>query len=49
MLRMLVAIFLILWMLGYFLQIGGAGVHFLMIIALIIVIVNSVTGKKSKA
>jgi hypothetical protein len=46
MLWTLVAIFLILWLLGFSLSIGGSLIHLLLVLALIVVIINVVTGRR---
>jgi len=46
MLWTLVAVFLILWLLGFSLSIGGGLIHMLLVIALVLVIVNLVTGRR---
>jgi len=46
MLWTLVAVFLILWLLGFSLSIGGGLIHMLLVVALILVVVNLVTGRR---
>jgi hypothetical protein len=46
MLWTLVAVFLILWLLGFSLSIGGSLIHMLLVIALVLVVVNLVTGRR---
>jgi hypothetical protein len=46
MLWTIVAIFLILWLLGFSLSIGGSLIHLLLVLALIVVIINLVTGRR---
>jgi hypothetical protein len=46
MLWTLVAVFLILWLLGFSLSIGGGLIHMLLVIALVLVVVNLVTGRR---
>jgi hypothetical protein len=46
MLWTLVAVFLILWLLGFSLSIGGGLIHLLLVVALILVVVNLVTGRR---
>jgi hypothetical protein len=46
MLWTLVAIVLILWLLGFSLSIGGSLIHLLLVLALIVVIINVVTGRR---
>ena len=46
MLWTLVAVFLILWLLGFSLSIGGSLIHALLVIALVLIVVNLVTGRR---
>jgi hypothetical protein len=46
MLWTLVAVFLILWLLGFSLSLGGSLIHLLLVIALVLVIVNLVSGRR---
>lgn len=46
MLWTLVAVFLILWLLGFSLSLGGSLIHILLVIALVLVVVNLVTGRR---
>ncbi len=46
MLWTLVAVFLILWLLGFSLSIGGGLIHILLVIALILIVVNLVSGRR---
>jgi hypothetical protein len=46
MLWTLVAIFLILWLLGFTLSIGGSLIHLLLVVAVVIVVINLVTGRR---
>ena len=46
MLWTLVAIFLILWLLGFSMSIGGGLIHILLVVALILVVVNLVSGRR---
>jgi hypothetical protein len=46
MLWTLVAVFLILWLLGFSLSIGGGLIHLLLVVALILVVVNLVSGRR---
>ncbi|MEO8052696.1 MAG: lmo0937 family membrane protein [Acidobacteriota bacterium] len=46
MLWTLVAVFLILWLLGFSLSLGGSLIHLLLVIALVLVVVNLVTGRR---
>ena len=47
MLWTLVAVFLILWLLGFSLSIGGSLIHILLVVALILVVVNLVSGRRA--
>jgi hypothetical protein len=47
MLWTLVAVFLILWLLGFSLSIGGGLIHLLLVVALILVVVNLVSGRRA--
>jgi hypothetical protein len=47
MLWTLVAVFLILWLLGFSLSIGGSLIHLLLVVALILVVVNLVSGRRA--
>jgi hypothetical protein len=49
MLWTIVAIFLILWLLGFSLSIGGNLIHLLLVVALIVFVVNLVTGRRGTA
>jgi Family of unknown function (DUF5670) len=46
MLWTLVAVFLILWLLGFSLSIGGSLIHLLLVVALILAVVNLVSGRR---
>lgn len=46
MLWTLVAVFLILWLLGFSLSIGGGLIHILLVIALVMIVVNLVSGRR---
>jgi len=46
MLWTLVAVCLILWLLGFTLSIGGSLIHLLLVVALVIVVINLVTGRR---
>lgn len=41
-------ILLVLWLLGFSLHIGGSVIHALLVIALIVLIFNLVTGRRSR-
>jgi Family of unknown function (DUF5670) len=47
MLWTLVAVFLILWLLGFSLSIGGGLIHILLVIALVMIVVNLVSGRRA--
>ncbi len=47
MLWTLVAVFLILWLLGFSLSIGGSLIHLLLVVALVLIVVNLVTGRRA--
>jgi hypothetical protein len=47
MLWTLVAVFLILWLLGFSLSIGGSLIHLLLVVALILIVVNLVSGRRA--
>ena len=47
MLWTLVAVFLILWLLGFSMSIGGSLIHLLLVVAVILVIVNLVSGRRA--
>jgi hypothetical protein len=46
MLWTIVAILLILWLLGFSMSIGGSLIHALLVIAVIVIVVRLVTGRK---
>jgi hypothetical protein len=46
MLWTLVAVFLVLWLLGFSLSIGGSLIHLLLVVALVIVVINLLTGRR---
>ena len=47
MLWTVVAVLLILWLLGFSLHIGGALIHLLLVVGLIVVIVNLLSGRRT--
>jgi hypothetical protein len=47
MLWTIVAILLILWLLGFSFHVGGALIHLLIVIAVIVVIVNVISGRRA--
>jgi hypothetical protein len=46
MLWTILVILMILWLLGFSLQIGGGLIHLLLVVALIVLIFNLVTGRR---
>jgi hypothetical protein len=49
MLWTIVAIFLILWLLGFSLNIGGGLIHLLLVVALVVFIFNMVSRRRGNA
>jgi hypothetical protein len=49
MLWTLVAVFLILWLLGFSFSIGGSLIHLLLVVALIIFVINLISGRRGIA
>ena len=49
MLWTIVAIFLILWLLGFAMHIGGSLIHLLLVVAVVIFVVNLVSGRRGTA
>ena len=49
MLRAIVAVFLILWLLGFALHIAGNLIHLLVLVALIVLVVDSVARGRARA
>jgi hypothetical protein len=47
MLWTIVAIFLILWLLGFSMSIGGSLIHLLLVVALVMIVFNLVTGRRA--
>jgi hypothetical protein len=47
MLTTILVILLILWLLGFSLHIGGALIHLLLVVALIVLVINLITGRRS--
>lgn len=47
MLWTLVAIVLILWLLGFSMSIGGGLIHILLVVALILIVVNLISGRRA--
>jgi hypothetical protein len=49
MLRSIVALLLILWLLGFLMNIGGAFVHILLVVGLAVIAYNLLTGRNPSA
>jgi hypothetical protein len=47
MLWTIVAVLLILWLLGFSLSIGGSLIHLLLVVALVVVVINLISGRRS--
>ncbi len=47
MLWTLVAVFLILWLLGFSMSIGGGLIHILLVVAVILIVVNLISGRRA--
>jgi len=47
MLWTIVAIFLILWLLGFTLHIGGGLIHLLLVVAVVVFLFNLITGRRA--
>jgi hypothetical protein len=47
MLWTIVALFLILWLLGFSFGIGGSMIHLLLVVALVVMVVNLVSGRRA--
>jgi hypothetical protein len=47
MLTTILVILLILWLLGFSLHIGGALIHLLLVVALCVLVINLITGRRS--
>ena len=46
MLWTIVALFLILWLLGFSLHVAGGLIHLLLVIALVVLVINLVSGRR---
>ena len=46
MLWTIIALFLILWLLGFSFSIGGSLIHLLLVVALVVLVINLVTGRR---
>ena len=49
MLRSIVALLMILWLLGFILNIGGAFIHVLLVVGVAVLIYNLLTGRNPSA
>jgi hypothetical protein len=49
MLWTIVAVFLILWLLGFSFSIGGSLIHLLLVAALVVFVINLVSGRRGPA
>ncbi|MBL0156196.1 MAG: lmo0937 family membrane protein [Bryobacterales bacterium] len=49
MLWTLVAVFLILWLLGFSFSIGGSLIHVLLVLALVVLVINLISGRRGVA
>lgn len=47
MLWTIIAVFLILWLLGFTMHIGGSLIHLLLVLALVVFVINLVTGRSA--
>jgi len=47
MLWTIVAVLLILWLLGFSLSIGGGLIHILLVVALVVIVINLLSGRRS--
>jgi len=47
MLWTIVAVLLILWLLGFSMSIGGGLIHVLLVVALVVVVINLLSGRRS--
>lgn len=47
MLWTIVAIVLVLWLLGFSMSIGGSMIHLLLVVALVAIVFNLITGRRS--
>jgi hypothetical protein len=47
MLWTIVAVLLILWLLGFSLHIGGALIHVLLVVGLVVLVINLVSGRRT--
>jgi Family of unknown function (DUF5670) len=49
MLWTIIVIFLILWLLGFSLHVGGSLIHLLLVVAVIVFVINLVSGRRGTA
>ena len=49
MLWTIVALFLILWLLGFSLHIGGGLIHLLLVVAVVVFVINLINGRRGTA
>ncbi|MGA2745523.1 MAG: lmo0937 family membrane protein [Candidatus Sulfotelmatobacter sp.] len=49
MLWTIVAVLLILWILGFSLHVGGGLIHLLLVVALVVVVINLLSGRRGTA
>lgn len=49
MLWTIVAVLLILWLLGFSLHVAGGLIHLLLVVALVVIVINLVTGRRGTA
>jgi hypothetical protein len=49
MLWTIVAVLLILWLLGFSLHVAGGLIHLLLVVALIVIVINLVSGRRGTA
>ncbi len=47
MLWTIVVVLLILWLLGFSLSVGGSLIHLLLVVALVVVVINLVSGRRA--
>jgi hypothetical protein len=47
MLWTVVAVLLVLWLLGFSLHVGGALIHLLLVVGLIVLVINLVSGRRT--
>ena len=47
MLYTIIAVLLVLWLLGFTLSVGGGLIHLLLVIALVVFVVNLITGRRA--